>query len=239
MLVKAIVVAGTQFWSAQFWSARIKLGVGSISCLVDFALPPCLCSATMNVSMHLMMCVSHNFLSASIVQCLPPICACVNLPLVWKSCCHQSYPSHDSCDDTLLILWSGASSTCYIIGLVGGQVNLSAYITNNRQYYRYPGAYFTIELSSIIALKFHRNLILIFPLLGIRYTIVIPPFDGLIQGRHNSIANALELRLSCTNPSMLLYCTWGQNFPCVVMYHEKWFDSQKWDRSRTLSNFNC
>ena len=25
--------------------------------------------------------------------------------------------------------------------------------------------------------------------------------DGLVQERHNSIANALELRLSCTNPS--------------------------------------
>ena len=27
--------------------------------------------------------------------------------------------------------------------------------------------------------------------------------DGLVQERHNSIANALELRLSCTNPLML------------------------------------
>ena len=26
-------------------------------------------------------------------------------------------------------------------------------------------------------------------------------FDGLVQERHNSTANALELRLSCTNPS--------------------------------------
>ena len=26
--------------------------------------------------------------------------------------------------------------------------------------------------------------------------------DGLVQERHNSIANALKLRLSCTNPSM-------------------------------------
>ena len=26
--------------------------------------------------------------------------------------------------------------------------------------------------------------------------------DRLVQGRRNSIANALELRLSCTNPSM-------------------------------------
>ena len=27
-------------------------------------------------------------------------------------------------------------------------------------------------------------------------------FDGLVQERRNSIANALELRLSCTNPSV-------------------------------------
>ena len=27
--------------------------------------------------------------------------------------------------------------------------------------------------------------------------------DGLVQERRNSIANALELRLSCTNPSIL------------------------------------
>ena len=26
--------------------------------------------------------------------------------------------------------------------------------------------------------------------------------DGLVQDRRNSIANALELRLSCTNPSI-------------------------------------
>ena len=26
-------------------------------------------------------------------------------------------------------------------------------------------------------------------------------FDGLMQERRNSIANALELRISCTNPS--------------------------------------
>ena len=26
--------------------------------------------------------------------------------------------------------------------------------------------------------------------------------DGLVQERHNSIANALEMRLSCTNPSI-------------------------------------
>ena len=29
-------------------------------------------------------------------------------------------------------------------------------------------------------------------------------YDGLMQERRNSIANALELRLSCTNPSISL-----------------------------------
>ena len=29
--------------------------------------------------------------------------------------------------------------------------------------------------------------------------------DGLVQERRNSIANALELRLSCTNSSICLY----------------------------------
>ena len=33
--------------------------------------------------------------------------------------------------------------------------------------------------------------------------------DGLIQERRNSIANALELRLSCTNPSICSRCTIG------------------------------
>ena len=28
-------------------------------------------------------------------------------------------------------------------------------------------------------------------------------FNGLVQERHNTIANALELLLSCTNPSIL------------------------------------
>ena len=29
--------------------------------------------------------------------------------------------------------------------------------------------------------------------------------DGLVQERRNSIANELELRLSCTNPSLYMY----------------------------------
>ena len=34
-----------------------------------------------------------------------------------------------------------------------------------------------------------------------RCTLLHIQFDGLVQERRNSIANALELRLSCTNPS--------------------------------------
>ena len=36
-----------------------------------------------------------------------------------------------------------------------------------------------------------------------QYEITLDEYiDGLVQERHNTIANALELRLSCTNPSM-------------------------------------
>ena len=34
-----------------------------------------------------------------------------------------------------------------------------------------------------------------------RYVLCRIQIDGLMQERHNSIGNALELRLSCTNPS--------------------------------------
>ena len=34
------------------------------------------------------------------------------------------------------------------------------------------------------------------------YHVVQPGIDGLVQEKCNSIANALELRLSCTNPSI-------------------------------------
>ena len=45
-----------------------------------------------------------------------------------------------------------------------------------------------------------------------QYDIVSPlsttgDIDGLVQERRNSSANALELRLSCTNPSISLSCT--------------------------------
>ena len=35
-------------------------------------------------------------------------------------------------------------------------------------------------------------------------------FNGLVQEKRNSIANALELRLSCTNPSICFF-----QFPCL------------------------
>ena len=35
----------------------------------------------------------------------------------------------------------------------------------------------------------------------IEFTILVWQFDGLVQERRNSTANALELRISCTNPS--------------------------------------
>ena len=31
--------------------------------------------------------------------------------------------------------------------------------------------------------------------------------DELVQEKRNSFANALELRLSCTNPSLCIYCS--------------------------------
>ena len=34
-----------------------------------------------------------------------------------------------------------------------------------------------------------------------KYSLIQYKFDGLVQERHNSIANALELCVSCTNPS--------------------------------------
>ena len=50
---------------------------------------------------------------------------------------------------------------------------------------------------------------------------------GLVQERHNSIANAMELRLSCTNPSICspdikvaaYFCRLIQPFPCEIGQH--------------------
>ena len=40
--------------------------------------------------------------------------------------------------------------------------------------------------------------------LELRLSCTNPSVDGLVQKGRNSIANALELRLSCTNPSMCI-----------------------------------
>ena len=57
-------------------------------------------------------------------------------------------------------------------------------------------------------------------------------FDGLVQERHNSIANALELRLSCTNPSIcvcplqLTCCRclkWTQPSPSLLLPYSQSF----------------
>ena len=61
------------------------------------------------------------------------------------------------------------------------------------------------------------------------------PFDGLIQERCNSIANAMQLCLSCTNPSLCSYfsfqCHFQWNNPdkifvtgCTAIFH---FDNVK------------
>ena len=42
----------------------------------------------------------------------------------------------------------------------------------------------------------------------------IQQIDGLVQGRRNSSALAMELRLSCTNPSKWLACIYFSN-PCL------------------------
>ena len=42
-----------------------------------------------------------------------------------------------------------------------------------------------------------------------------PQIDGLMQEICNSIANALELHLSCTNPSKYLWCILGNFFSIV------------------------
>ena len=43
--------------------------------------------------------------------------------------------------------------------------------------------------------------------------------DGLVQEGRNSIANTLELRLSCTNPSICCCCEWQHILPldCVMI----------------------
>ena len=55
------------------------------------------------------------------------------------------------------------------------------------------GIFFTMKIFRFVTWN-HTYLVL--PFLPLSY------FDGLVQERNNSTANALELRLSCTNPSI-------------------------------------
>ena len=48
--------------------------------------------------------------------------------------------------------------------------------------------------------------------------------DGLVQERRNSIANALELRLSCTNPSIYSNNEYVFNVGCSYV-HRRWYIS--------------
>ena len=45
--------------------------------------------------------------------------------------------------------------------------------------------------------------------------------DGLVQGRRNSIALAMELRLFCTNPSIFM-CRFPTYFSGVYLEHSQW-----------------
>ena len=54
--------------------------------------------------------------------------------------------------------------------------------------------------------------------------------DGLVQERRNSIANALELRLSRTNPSKL---------PLMCVQHEGWLEMIGRAKMKICSNEGC
>ena len=59
--------------------------------------------------------------------------------------------------------------------------------------------------------------------------------DGLVQERRNSIAKALELRLSCTNPSIWCHWNWRESSQadCFVIIWSIWVC--RLDRSCVLS----
>ena len=53
------------------------------------------------------------------------------------------------------------------------------------------------------------------------WSVIVPSLDdkyvvGLVQERRNSIANTLELRLSCTNPSMCIHFLPPELLVCIV-----------------------
>ena len=49
-------------------------------------------------------------------------------------------------------------------------------------------------------------------------------FDGFVQERHNSSVLAIELRLSCTNPSIL----WNENLCMQYTFSQLWVISSKY-----------
>ena len=67
--------------------------------------------------------------------------------------------------------------------------------------------------------------------------------DGLVQERRNSIANALELRLSCTNPSISTFVCWIYfrkheiivAFPIIARYGTVSWNSSSWKTTIHLS----
>ena len=55
--------------------------------------------------------------------------------------------------------------------------------------------------------------------------------DGLMQEKHNSIANALELRLLCTNPSIWDMNTYLQ-FSCQDIHTKAIFESELYPQGK-------
>ena len=59
----------------------------------------------------------------------------------------------------------------------------------------------------------------------ISFLLIQEYFDGLVQERRNSIANALELRLSCTNPLILCCDKLLSKVLMRVIFNWKWHDA--------------
>ena len=51
---------------------------------------------------------------------------------------------------------------------------------------------------------------------------------SLVQGRRNSIADAMELRLSCTNPSNCFQLPYMQNQLSMELHFLSWYTSSNW-----------
>ena len=61
-------------------------------------------------------------------------------------------------------------------------------------------------------------------------------FDGLLQERRNSIANALELRLSCTNPSNFIHILLGDFIGIGTIL---WLSQCQWSSPETWVTKTC